>query len=84
MSIKITHYNKSIVCIRGKSIIPVKNSGNCESKSNSCLYIDITNHFSFLRFNSKGKACILNWNFSKESWRNGIVALTYTNRPPLL
>ena len=50
-----------------KSIIPVKIDRNRESEPKVGLYIDITNHFSFLTFNSKGKACILNWNLYKES-----------------
>ena len=37
--------------------MPVKDSRNCESESKVGLYIDITNDISFLRFNSKGKAC---------------------------
>ena len=36
------------------------------------------------RFNSKGEACILNWDFGKESWRVSTVAFTYTNKPPPL
>ena len=30
------------------------------------------------------KACILNWNLGKKSWRDAIIALPYTNKPPLL
>ena len=30
-----------------ESIIPVKDSKNCESESKGDLYIDITNHFFF-------------------------------------
>ena len=67
-----------------KSIIAVKDSRNRESESKGGLYIDIANHFSFLRSNSKGKACILNWNLGKKSWRDGIVAFTCPNKPPLL
>ena len=57
---------------------------NCESESKYGLYIDITDHFSFPRFSSKGKTCILNWNLGKESWRVGIAAFAHTNKPPLL
>ena len=64
--------------IEKKSIIPVKDPRNRENESKGGLYIDVTNHFSFLRFSSKGKTCILNWNLCKESWRDGIVAFTYT------
>ena len=67
-----------------KSIIPVKDTRNRKSQSKGCIYVDITKHFSFLRVNSKGKACILNWNFGKEGWRDSVVTLTYTNKPPLL
>ena len=68
LSIKSTHYNKIIVCLREKvDYTPVKDSRNRESESKGDLYVDITYRFSFLRFNSKGKACILNWNLDKES-----------------
>ena len=67
-----------------KSFVPVKDSRNRESKFKGGLHITITNHFSFLRFNSGGKACILNWNFGKENWRDGIVPLTNTNKPTLM
>ena len=38
-----------------KTIIPVKDSRDCESESKGGLYMGI----SFLRLSSKGKACIL-------------------------
>ena len=53
-----------------KSIISVKDSKNYESESKDDLYIDITNHFSFLRINSKGETCILNLSFGKGSLRD--------------
>ena len=48
--------------LQKKSIVLVNDCRNRESESKGGLYIDITTHFSFLRLNSKVKACILNWN----------------------
>ena len=62
-SIKI----KLSYALKKKLIIRVKYFRNRESKSKGGLYINITKHFSFFSFNSKGKARILDWNLGKES-----------------
>ena len=58
-----------------KQMIPVKDSKNHESEFKDGLYVDITNHFSFLRFSANAKAWVLNWNFVKENWQDVFVAL---------
>ena len=60
-----------------KSSISVRESKKYVSESKCGFYIDIRNHFCFLKFNSEDKASILNWNFGKESWPDGIVALKH-------
>lgn len=70
-----------------KTIIPVKDSRNCEGEFKGGLYVGISFLYmgiSFLRFSSKGKTYIWNGNVSKESYWDGIGALTYTNKPTFL
>ena len=48
---------KILYVLEKKSVIPVKDPRNRESKSESDLYIDISSHFYYLSFNSKDKTC---------------------------
>ena len=62
-----------------KSVIPVKGSANRKGELKGVLWIHIITIGLF-----SDSIQIRNWNFGKESWRDDIITLTYSDKPPFL